>query len=104
MILCLALILTGCSWIPVYRPSIQQGNIIKADQVNQLHRGMSKLEVRQIMGDPILQNTFANNELNYVYTYQPNRKPMTLKRISLTFRNNRLIRIEKELPNTNPKR
>lgn len=97
VVLLLVLLLAACSWIPVYRPDIQQGNIIKPNQVNQLHKGMTAFEVKHIMGDPVLQNTFSDNRIDYVYTFQPNRKPMQLKRIILTFRNNRLIKIDKEL-------
>lgn len=91
------LLLSGCSYLHVYRPDRQQGNIIKANKVNQLKLGMSPFEVKHIMGDPLLENTFEDNKLLYVYTFEPNAKPITEQRVVLTFRRDRLVKIEKQL-------
>lgn len=89
--------LAGCSYLHTYKPDIQQGNIVSKYMVNKLHLGMSPARVKQIFGNPVLQNTFADNRMNYVYTYQPGNKTMTLRQVVLTFKNNRLIGIQERL-------
>lgn len=84
--------LAGCH---MYRPDVQQGNVVTKKQVNQLKPGMSQEVVKRFLGDPILINTFTNNRLNYVYTYKHKNLPMTEQQVILTFKNNRLINIRK---------
>lgn len=89
--------LAGC--IKPYTPSVQQGNIISQDQVSQLKLGMSQDDVQYLLGEPILQPTFANNQWDYVYTYQPiDNAPVKEKHVSLFFNNQgQLINIKSEL-------
>jgi len=91
-ILCACLLLVGCA---VYRPDIQQGNIYTPRMINRLHRGMTPFEVKHIMGNPVLENTFADQRMNYVYTFKPGKGKMTQKRVTLTFKRNRLVAIQK---------
>lgn len=90
-----ALTLAGCSFFHPYRPNVQQGNIISKTKVQQLHTGMGMRQVENIMGKPVLENTFDNNRLVYVYEMNPNRGKIVKKRVILTFRNYRLVKIEK---------
>jgi outer membrane protein assembly factor BamE len=91
------LLLSGCSVIHPYRPSIQQGNVINMSKIRRLKLGMSQNQVVKLLGNPILTNTFDNNRLAYVYTLSPNNGPTINKRLFLTFKNNRLVNIEKHL-------
>jgi len=84
--------LAGCH---MYRPDVQQGNVVTPKQASQLKLGMSQGVVKRFLGDPILINTFTNNRLSYVYTYKHKNLPMTERQIILTFRNNRLVNIKK---------
>ncbi|MBU0455474.1 MAG: outer membrane protein assembly factor BamE [Pseudomonadota bacterium] len=84
------LLLSAC----VYQAPIQQGNVINDSAVAKLHRGMTTSQVKKLMGDPLLQNTFSDNRLEYVYTYQPPHRSMTGEKVVLTFRHGRLVRIE----------
>lgn len=60
-------ILGGC----VYHLPIQQGNIITNKDVGSfLHKGMTKGQVRAVLGTPVLVNIFFNNRMVYVYTFQ----------------------------------
>lgn len=69
-------LLTGCS-IPkfpklkiprLYRITVQQGNVITQEMVDQLKPGMTRSQVAFIMGEPILRNTFDPNRWDYIYT------------------------------------
>lgn len=93
MIINLALLLTGCSWI-MYKPSIQQGNMITQEQVSQLKLGMTEEQVRYIMGSPVLENTFETHRWHYVYSLQPNGGKLIQERVSLVFANGKLQSID----------
>lgn len=89
----LALLLTGCSWI-MYKPSVQQGNMLTPEQVSQLKLGMTEEQVRYIMGSPVLENTFETNRWHYVYSLQPNGNKSVQERVSLVFANGTLQSID----------
>ena len=59
--------LVGCH---MYRPDIQQGNVIVSKNVNKLRLGMSQATVKSILGNPILIDTFTDNRLSYIYNYK----------------------------------
>ncbi len=60
------LMLSACS---VYKPDITQGNIVSAEQVSALKVGMSRQQVQQTLGSPLLQDVFNANRWDYVYRY-----------------------------------
>lgn len=97
LIALLGILLTGCSYFHGYRPDFQQGNVINPQQLSQLRIGMGKLDVEQLMGEPILQNALYENRWLYVYTFKTNNGPLIIKQVALTFQNGRLTKIEKNL-------
>lgn len=76
-------LLTGCNWI--HKMDIEQGNVYTPEMVSKLHPGMTKAQVKDIMGIPTLLNTFNDNRVDYVYTNKPGGGKMTMKRVSLFF-------------------
>ncbi len=78
----------------MYKPNIQQGNVITPDMIAQLKPGQTQDEVRYIMGTPVMQNTFDPNRWDYVYTYQPGGKARTEQRVTLLFVNGILQNIQ----------
>ena len=78
----------------MYRPPIQQGNVINQESVNNLKPGMSKRQVNYILGTPSLVDSFHQNRWDYVYTLKENTLPLEMKSISLFFEDDRLIQIE----------
>ena len=65
----LALASTGC----VYRPVIQQGNLLQLDEVEQVKVGMTRSQVRYILGTPMVSDPFLPDRWDYVYTLQQGR-------------------------------
>lgn len=66
-------LLVGCSLpkprLPrLYKITVQQGNVITQEMVDQLKPGMTRSQVAFIMGEPILRNTFNENRWDYIYT------------------------------------
>jgi len=79
----------------VYRQDIQQGNVITKEMLNQLHPGLSKRQVRFIMGTPTLIDTFHQLRWDYVYTITHGWGDMESKHIYLYFnQQEQLARIE----------
>ena len=73
---------------------VEQGNIIDQENVARLHRGMSTAQVKAIMGQPVLINLFTPQQIYYVYTLQRGHDPRTEKRVIVTFRQGRLVKVE----------
>jgi outer membrane protein assembly factor BamE len=67
----LAAALGACSWVPrpfsEYKIDIQQGNVLTQEMVGQLRPGLSKDQVRFILGTPVLTDIFHANRWDYVY-------------------------------------
>jgi outer membrane protein assembly factor BamE len=92
--LVIGLTLAGCTFIPVHKMDIEQGNITTPEMLSQLHRGMSESDVKAIMGNPVLTNVFDENRVNYIYTNELGSAPMTTKCLTLTFSHGRLVDIK----------
>ncbi len=87
------LILTGCSDLKfpwVYRISIDQGNIITQDMVNQLKPGLSKSQVQFVMGSALITDTFNENRWDYVYTMETGKGVRTQQRLTVFFQDDKL--------------
>jgi outer membrane protein assembly factor BamE len=69
MSLCLV-ILGGCGFVGfpgVYRIDIEQGNIVTQEMVDQLRPGMTRRQVRFILGTPLVEDTFNQDRWDYRY-------------------------------------
>lgn len=85
----------------VYRATIQQGNVITQEMVDRLKPGMNARQVRFILGEPILGDTFRENRWDYVYTVQAGAQPRRQQRLTLWFDDDKLTRFEGDfLPST----
>ena len=90
--------LPGASWIPgVYKIDVQQGNVVTQQDINKLKPGMSKRQVRFIMGTPMINDTFHKERWDYKYTFKPGRGEPESQLVTLYFENERIIRIEGDL-------
>jgi outer membrane protein assembly factor BamE len=88
-----------------YRVDVQQGNFVTREMVDQLREGMQRPEgvtreqVRFVLGTPLLTDVFHNNRWDYVFRLQKKTGEVISSRITAIFENNRLARIEgDELP------
>lgn len=79
------LALAGCSFPGVYKIDIQQGNVVTQDMIDQLRPGMTRRQVRFIMGNPLLTDTFHANRWDYLYSIQPGGGKRLQERISVNF-------------------
>lgn len=77
--------LAGCSFPGVYKIDIQQGNVVTQDMIDQLKPGMTRRQVRFIMGNPLITDTFHANRWDYLYSIQPGGGQRQQERMSIIF-------------------
>ncbi|HEU4709573.1 MAG TPA: outer membrane protein assembly factor BamE, partial [Methylophilaceae bacterium] len=96
-ILLLALMSAACSSaLPSLKPyhmDIQQGNVVTSKMMLQLRPGMSKSQVRFIMGTPLIQDSFHANRWDYFYEMRKGGKLIERRRVILEFENEALKRV-----------
>lgn len=51
----------------VYRPNIQQGNLLDVEEVDQVTAGMTRSQVRYLLGTPMISDPFTPDRWDYVY-------------------------------------
>ena len=91
----LALTLGACSYFPgVHKIDIQQGNVISQDQVDQLRLGMTRNQVRYVMGTPMLIDTFHQDRWDFLYSFQKGGEERIQEQLTLHFADDRLARLE----------
>jgi outer membrane protein assembly factor BamE len=81
---------TGC----VYKTPVQQGNVLVQKDVDQVKPGMSKRQVAIILGTPAIADPFNQDRWDYVNTFKLNGKIDKIKRLTLFFENNQLVKTE----------
>jgi outer membrane protein assembly factor BamE len=61
----LAVLLSGC--ISVYKLEIQQGNVVTQEMIDKLKPGMTRSQVRYVMGTPLVTDPFHPDRWDYYY-------------------------------------
>jgi outer membrane protein assembly factor BamE len=72
-------VLSGCSTVDgysqsmlgavtPYRISVVQGNFVSKEQVDALQKGMSRDQVRNVLGTPLVSSLFHGDRWDYVFT------------------------------------
>ena len=83
--------LSACSSVPrlvsEYKIDVQQGNVLTQDMVSQLRPGLSKDQVRFILGTPVLMDMFHANRWDYVYRLQKGNGDVEMRKFSTFFDN-----------------
>lgn len=92
--LVLALQLAGCGWLAPYRIDIQQGNFVSQEMVAQLKRGMTKEQVRFVLGTPLVADIFHVDRWDYVYLLDRPGQPRVQRRLAVYFAEDKLARLD----------
>ncbi len=92
--------IAGCSattmteWVDPYRIDVRQGNYVDQEMVAQLREGMTRDQVRYVLGSPLLVDTFRNDRWDYVYRFSPGKGEPEQRSLSVYFENDVLSRVE----------
>ncbi|MGM0984852.1 MAG: outer membrane protein assembly factor BamE [Pseudomonadota bacterium] len=90
------LMISGCNYFSVYKRDLPQGNLVNKGMVEQLQPGMSRQQVVDLMGSPLLEAPFDANEWDYVYRLDKAYGDVEQRRVTLTFQGDRLAGIDSE--------
>ena len=82
-----------------YRPDVHQGNIITQEMVDQLRQGMSREQVRFMLGTPLLTSEFHKDRWDYPYYLNPLKGQVQSRRLTVFFMDNKVERfVSDEMP------
>jgi outer membrane protein assembly factor BamE len=93
-------LLAGCSSTPditsylsPYRIDVRQGNFVTQEMVAQLKPGLTRDQVRFILGSPLIADVFHADRWDYVYRFKPGRGDAQERKLTVFFEENRLARV-----------
>ena len=94
-LLLLSPVLSSC----IYKMDIRQGNFVTADMREKLKIGMTKQQVRYVLGTPLVSDAFHANRWDYVYRLEHDRKLIEQQTLTLYFEGDKLARmVDDSLP------
>ncbi|TRW49375.1 outer membrane protein assembly factor BamE [Aliidiomarina halalkaliphila] len=93
--LALAFALTNCAVFDplVYKIDIPQGNYMEQQDIDQLRIGMTKEQVRFVLGSPVAENAYRSGEWHYVFRLKPGRGSVTSRQLTVYFENDLVARL-----------
>ncbi len=68
-----------------YRTDLPQGNYLTREQVDQVHAGMSRDQVRFILGTPLLSDVFHTDRWDYVFMFKHPSGQTERRRVTVHF-------------------
>lgn len=95
-ILLFAAFLAACSSFSLapHKIEIQQGNYVTQDMVSKLKPGMTRSQVRFILGSPLIADAFHGSRWDYVYRLEKDGKLAEERKLAVYFEDDKLKRIE----------
>jgi outer membrane protein assembly factor BamE len=78
----------------VYKVAIQQGNYIEKRSVDQLQVGMTRVQVRYLMGTPMVPPIFDNDRWDYLYYLRIGRQQPLQRLLTIYFKDDKVSRID----------
>lgn len=95
LLIAATLLLTAC----VYRVDVQQGNLLEDSDVDAVQIGMTRSQVRFLLGTPIIADTFHQERWDYIYYFRQGRKRKAERQWMIVyFDGDRVSRILKDVP------
>lgn len=89
-------LLPGC--LRVYKLEIQQGNVITQEMIDKLKTGMSRSQVRFVLGNPLIMDPFHADRWDYYY-YLRRSKEATgeAQHLTVVFKNDGLLTVQTDV-------
>ena len=82
------------SVVTPYKIDIVQGNFVSKEQAAALQPGMSRLDVRNILGTPLLTSIFHADRWDYVFTFKRQGVETQARKVTVFFKGDILERVE----------
>jgi outer membrane protein assembly factor BamE len=84
--------LPGC----VYRMNIQQGNYLEKTTLDQLQVGMTRSQVRYLLGTPMVPDAFDNDRWDYLYYLRKGRlKKPEQRNVTVFFQDDKVAKVDR---------
>ncbi|UCH53920.1 MAG: outer membrane protein assembly factor BamE [Pseudomonadota bacterium] len=91
-LLVLALAASGC--LSVYRLDVPQGNVVTQEMVDLLKPGMTRNQVRFVLGSPLVTDPFHSDRWDYYYALRKGTGEVSESRhLTVYFQDDHLARI-----------
>jgi len=88
----LGVLASGC----VYRINIQQGNFLDQTAVEQVKAGMTRSQVRYLLGTPMVADSFDKERWDYIYYLKKGRsRHVDSRRVTVYFDGDKVARLDK---------
>ncbi len=97
LVLAMVLLVAGCSTFRfpgVHRITVQQGNVVSQAMIDKLKPGMTRSQVRFILGNPVVDDSLDQDRWDYIYTIQVAGGEVIRRLLVLHFREERLSYFE----------
>ena len=88
--------LSACSFVGfpgVYKIDVEQGNIVTQEMADQLKPGMSRRQVRFIMGTPLIEDTFNQDRWDYPYVKRNGLNVLSESLLTVVFEGDALVTV-----------
>ena len=92
LIILLAALVAGCNLL--YKPEVQQGTLLSPEMLANLKPGMTKRQVRLLLGSPPVSDAFHPERWDYVYSLVKVGEKAAPQHLALYFSNDALVRAE----------
>jgi outer membrane protein assembly factor BamE len=69
---------------------IVQGNVITSEQAAAIRPGLTRVQVRDVLGSPLLADPFHANRWDYVFTIRRQGAEPQLRRVVVVFKDDKL--------------
>ncbi|GAB3405917.1 outer membrane protein assembly factor BamE [Massilia agilis] len=73
-----------------YRPDIQQGNFVSQEMLEQLKPGMTRDQVKFVLGTPLLTDMFHADRWDYPFYLARGNGELTTSRVTVFFKDNKV--------------
>ncbi len=88
--------LSACGFVGfpgVYKIDVEQGNIVTQEMADQLKPGMSRRQVRFILGTPLVEDTFNQDRWDYPYVKRNGNTILSESRLTVIFDGDTLLEV-----------
>ena len=82
------------SVVTPYKVDVVQGNFVSKEQVQALQPGMSRQQVREILGTPLVTSVFHNDRWDYVFTLKRDGVIQQSRKLTVFFEGDQFARSE----------
>ena len=93
--------LSGCGFVGfpgVYRIGIEQGNVVTQEMVDQLKPGMTRRQVRFVLGTPLIEDSFNQDRWDYQYVFSRGDVQILDNSLTVYFDGDALTHFDSKIP------